>query len=57
MRSFCFAALMLISALCVTQAAAQNYPTRAIHILISFPPGGPSDVLAGLSRTGPAPIR
>jgi len=48
MRSFRFAVLMLISALCATQAAAQNYPTRAIHIIVPFPAGGPSDVLARL---------
>ena len=48
MRSFRFAALILLSALCATQAAAQNYPTRAIHIIVPFPAGGPSDVLARL---------
>src|ERR1700728_3449526 len=48
MRSFRFAALMLISAFCATQAAAQNYPSRPIHIIVPFPAGGPSDVLARL---------
>jgi tripartite-type tricarboxylate transporter receptor subunit TctC len=48
MRSFRFAAFVLLSALCATPAAAQNYPTRAIHIIVPFPAGGPSDVLARL---------
>ena len=48
MRSFRFAALILLSALCATPAAAQNYPSRPIHIIVPFPAGGPSDVLARL---------
>src|SRR5258708_40083474 len=48
MRSFRFAASILLSALCATPAPAQTYPTRAIHIIVPFPAGGPSDVLARL---------
>jgi tripartite-type tricarboxylate transporter receptor subunit TctC len=43
-----FAVLVLLSALLATPASAQNYPTRAIHIIVPFPAGGPSDVLARL---------
>jgi tripartite-type tricarboxylate transporter receptor subunit TctC len=33
--------------LCIAPAAAQgSYPSRAIHIVVPFPAGGPSDVLA-----------
>src|ERR1700744_5844158 len=48
MRSFRFAAFVLLSALCGTPASAQNYPSRPIHIIVPFPAGGPSDVLARL---------
>lgn len=41
------ATLVLLSALAVAPAAAQDaYPDRAIHIVVPFPAGGPSDVLA-----------
>ena len=48
MRSFQFTAVILLSALCIAPATAQNYPSRAIHIIVPFPAGGPSDVLARL---------
>src|SRR5580704_15933356 len=39
-------ALILALALGVAPALAQNtYPDRAIHIVVPFPAGGPSDVL------------
>jgi tripartite-type tricarboxylate transporter receptor subunit TctC len=43
-----FAVLLLLSALGLTPASAQDYPARAIHIIVPFPAGGPSDVLARL---------
>jgi len=33
-------------ALSVTQAAAQDYPTRPVRFIVSFPPGGSADLMA-----------
>jgi tripartite-type tricarboxylate transporter receptor subunit TctC len=44
-----FAVFVLLSALGLAPASAQApYPSRAIHIIVPFPAGGPSDVLARL---------
>src|SRR5580693_8172380 len=48
MRSFHSTALVLLAVLWVAPAAAQNYPTRPIHIIVPFPAGGPCEVLARL---------
>ncbi len=49
MRHIPFAALILLFALAATPAPAQTpYPNRPIHIIVPFPAGGPSDVLARL---------
>src|SRR5262249_12904728 len=67
-------ALAMVSALVMGTAAAQErpdaFPTRSIKIVVPFPAGGPSDVLARMIgqkmsedwgqpgvRTAPAPIR
>lgn len=34
------------AALCAIPAAAQDYPTRSITVVVPFPAGGPSDVVA-----------
>jgi tripartite-type tricarboxylate transporter receptor subunit TctC len=42
----------LALALASLPAMAQNYPTRAITMIVPFPPGGPSDVVARIMADG-----
>ncbi len=47
MRYIRFTALALLAALCAAPAGAQEaFPNRPIRIVVPFPAGGPSDVLA-----------
>jgi tripartite-type tricarboxylate transporter receptor subunit TctC len=49
MRLFTVAAIAAFSTLAALPAAAQDtYPNRPIHIIVPFPAGGPSDVMARL---------
>jgi tripartite-type tricarboxylate transporter receptor subunit TctC len=49
MRSFTVAAVAAFSILAALPAAAQDaYPNRPIHMIVPFPAGGPSDVMARL---------
>ena len=49
MRSLQLVAVILPSLLAAAPVRAEDaYPTRAIHMIVPFPAGGPSDVLARL---------
>ena len=43
-------ALMLVASVAV--ASAQNYPSRNITMIVPFPPGGPSDIVARIAADG-----
>ena len=47
LRSARFIAVLLLAGI-AQQAIAQAYPTRAVHVIVPFPPGGAPDLVARL---------
>jgi tripartite-type tricarboxylate transporter receptor subunit TctC len=45
-------ALALLLAAASFSAAAQNYPSKPLHVIVPFPPGGPTDVLGRVLAQG-----
>src|ERR1700693_6076011 len=45
-RSLLALAFVGIAPACAQELAARDYPSRPIHIVVPFPPGGPTDLLA-----------
>src|SRR3954453_13935651 len=56
-----FVALAVVSALATPTAQAADYPNRPIHVVVPWPPGGPTDAVARvlsqeISEAVPQPV-
>ena len=46
MKSVCCASVFLASVAAYAQDAARAYPNRPIRVIVTYPPGGPADIIA-----------
>ena len=47
---------LAMAALLPLAAAGQSYPSRPVHVIVPFPPGGPSDIFARGLAQGMSPL-
>ena len=48
MKKILLAALALAATSALAQSSVSSYPSKPLHILVAFPPGGPVDIIARL---------
>src|SRR5450759_1519651 len=52
MRAVRIVMLLILSGVCITMASAQSWPSKAVTIIVGYPAGGGTDVLARFLAEG-----